>query len=797
MTRSIGSVRLPVMAAVATLTSAICLGPTFLTAEWFFPSLFAVVFVGVGSEVARRLSTTRAAVPLGGLTALLLYLLVRYGHPEAWLHVVPTTGSLQRLSDLAAAGGEDIERYAAPIGVSPGVQLLTVGGIGLVALAVDTLAVTYRRAALAGLPLLALYTVPTAVAPEGVNWLAFAIGGTGFLALLLAESRERVNRWGRPMRQTVARAGWRPDADTAPLSQVGRRVGATALGLALVVPAVLPDVDGLSGVGFGDGGFGFGGGGRGTVSVLNPIVDLGKNLRRPENRPVIEYAGRPTYLRLVALDEFDGRLWRPSELKVSREDNDVEDGLSSPPGLDSDVKTQNRRYRIAIGELDQEWLPLPYPTRRVAIDGTWLYDPSTFNVFGENRSTLGIEYDVRASFVSPTVEQLRAAGEAPGSLSRYLELPADLPFVVEETMEEVVGDRVTAYDKMLAIQDWLRDPREFTYSTEVSDTIGDANGSDAIAGFLQTRMGYCVHFASTMAVMARLLDVPARVAIGFTAGTPNGSGGRIVGLHDAHAWPELYFEGTGWVAFEPTPAERTGSPPPWARADVAAGGSGGAPTAAPTPGAQGENGQQNPRAAEGRLDAIDAAEQGRFLGGGQIGAGPVQVPVVPLLIAAGVLLLLAVPAATRAAVRRRRWHRAQTPAEQARAAWADLQDTLLDFGYRWSASDPPRRGVARLVAVKELDPPAAEAAGRLARATEQERYAPVMSQDVGDLRGDVDAVRAALAAGGSRWTRWRARLLPRSARAVSTAVAERIADGLDAVDAGLAGVSNRLRLRRT
>ena len=64
-----------------------------------------------------------------------------------------------------------------------------VAGVGLVALAVDTLAVTMRRAALAGLPLLALYTVPTTVAPDGVSWVAFALGGIGYLTLLLAEAR--------------------------------------------------------------------------------------------------------------------------------------------------------------------------------------------------------------------------------------------------------------------------------------------------------------------------------------------------------------------------------------------------------------------------------------------------------------------------------------------------------------------------------------------------------------------------------------------------------------------------------
>lgn len=783
-----GSLRMPIFAALATVTSSISLGHTYLSGAWFFPSLIGVVAVAAGCEIARRLTTSRATVPLGGLVALAAYLAVRYGHEYSWMHVVPTEGTLDRLGSLTDAGRNDISRYAAPIGVSPGIEFLTVAGVGLVAVAVDTLAVTMRRAALAGLPLLVLYTVPTAVAPEGVNWVAFAVGAIGFLALLLAESRERVSRWGRPMRFIVDRPNLRPSVDPSPLSQVGRRVGATALGLALVVPAVLPDLS-TGAFGFGGSGFGNGSGGGNRVSVVNPIVDLGKNLRRGEDRTVITYRGEPEYLRLVALDRFTGRRWEPSSLEVSRSDNNVEDGLQSPPGLDADVRRSIRRYQIRILDLGGTWLPLPYPSRRVLeIDGTWLYDPSTFNVFGENSSTERIEYEVRALRVNYTAEKLRQAGEAPRSMRRYLRLPDDMPDEVEEQALDIIGAAPTGYDQALLIQDWLRDPEIFTYSTEVSDTIGDSNGSEAIVGFLQSRRGYCIHFASTMAVMARTLGIPARVAVGFTPGVADGQNGRTVGIHDLHAWPELYFEGSGWVRFEPTPAERTGLAPEWARPE-AGGGPNGAPIPSATPGAP--DSQANPRNREG---APLTDPEG---GGGGVGAGPIRIPVVPLLVGLGVLVLLAVPGVTRLVVRRRRWSRAERPAEKARAAWADLQDTLLDFGYDWHASDPPRRGTDQLVRTRELEGEAAEAALRLARATEQARYAPEMTSQAGGLRADVETVRDSLSASSSRWGRWRARLLPRSTRAVSGALSERLADGLDAIDSAVAAVTGRLRLRRS
>jgi transglutaminase-like putative cysteine protease/uncharacterized membrane protein YhaH (DUF805 family) len=791
MTMLAGSVRMPLAAAFATGTAAICLGPVFLTGAWFFPTVFAVLAVTVGAEVARRMSASRSTVPLGGLVALLLYLLLRYGHDQALFGVLPWTGSIDRLGDLASAGRTDINQYAAPIGVSPGIELITVAGVGLVALLVDTLAVTFRRAALAGLPLLVLYTVPTAIAPEGVSWVAFAVAGVAFLTLLLAESRERVNRWGRPMRYSVSRENWKPDVETAPLSQVGRRVGATALGLALIVPAVLPDLS-TSSFGFGSGGFGNGGGGGDKVKVVNPILRLGESLRRGENTPVIRYSGRPTYLRLAGADEFTGDVWQPSELSVSRDDNDVEDGLSRPPGLGGGVTTVRRHYKVEIFDLAQTWLPLPYPATKVEkIDGTWLYDPSTFNVFGENSSTQQLDFEVTVLSVRPTPEQLRAAPDPPPSVDRYLKLPRDLSPDIRQVAEQVTETQTTGYDRALALQDWLRDPDEFTYSQTLDSSVTDGNGEQAILGFLQSRQGFCVQFASTMAVMARTLGIPARVAVGFATGDQDADGDYIVGLHDAHAWPELYFQGVGWVAFEPTPGGPAAAPPSWAKETPA----GDTPTDDPTsqssitPGA-------SPGSSSGPNREPIVPQDQPVGGNGGIGAGPVRVPVLPFVLGLGALLLLAVPGATRLLVRRRRWSDADTPTAAALAGWADLQDTLLDHGYSWDPSDPPRRGAARLAAQRHLVGEPAEALHRLAAATERARYAPEMTP-VGDLRSDVDAVRAALAQGSSRWVRWRARLLPRSAAAVAASLSERLADGLDAIDTAVGAVTSRLRLRRT
>jgi transglutaminase-like putative cysteine protease len=784
------SLRLPVTALVATVLASISLGATFLTGTWVLPAVTTAALAVAGAEAARRLGVARLTVPVVGLLVLLEVLVLRYASEEALLRVVPTPDALRRLGDLVALGREDIAQFAAPIGVSPGVEVIAVGGVALVAVAVDALAVTWRRAALAGLPLIALYTVPTAVAPDGVSWVAFAIGGAGYLALLLAESRERVSRWGRPMTYSRPRANWRPEVETAPLAQVGRRVGAAALGLALVVPAVLPDIDAGT-FGFGGAGFGRGGGGN-TVKVINPILDIGRDLRAASDDPVLRYEGEPTYLRLVGLDVFDGETWRPSRLQVPDE-NTVSDGLVDPPGLSPAVERTTRRYSIAVGELDQTWLPLPYPAERVDIDGRWLYDSETFNVFGVNTKTRGLGYEVRSLSVEPTAQQLRSAPTAPESLSTYLELPPDVPDRVIRTARQVTADADSAYEQAVRLQRFFRDPDRFTYSTTVSDRVGDANGSEAIAAFLADGRGYCVQFASSMAVMARQLGIPARVAVGFIQGTPDGQGGMVVRLNDAHSWPELYFEGVGWVAFEPTPADRTGAAPAYTQ-EQGDGPEGGAedPAAGPDGGADTPG---NPRQQDGPSGNIRPDLLEDFGTGAAAESGGWRPPLVPSLLLGAALLLLLVPALTRVIVRRRRWRRSGPAQDRVAAAWSELRDTLVDFGRPWLPSDPPRRGVARLASELTLDGAAAESLRRLGAACERARYAPDPGE-VGDLRPDVEVVRAALAESSSRPTRLRARWLPRSTRAVATRIGDRVADALDALDALSARLSSRLSGRR-
>jgi hypothetical protein len=146
-----------------------------------------------------------------------------------------------------------------------------------------------------------------------------------------------------------------------------------------------------------------------------------------------------------------------------------------------------------------------------------------------------------------TEDALRTAtsGSPPDPI--FLELPSDLPGVVAETAGEVTAGQSTTFDQMRTLQDWFR--TEFTYSTDVPE----GNGTSAIVSFLENRVGYCEQFAGTFAAMARTLGMPARVAVGFTQGEQVAAGLFEVQGRNSHAWPEVWFDGIGWVPFEPTP----------------------------------------------------------------------------------------------------------------------------------------------------------------------------------------------------------------------------------------------------
>ena len=126
--------------------------------------------------------------------------------------------------------------------------------------------------------------------------------------------------------------------------------------------------------------------------------------------------------------------------------------------------------------------------------------------------------------------------------------------MVLDEARRVTSDARSDYHRALLLQDYFRLDGGFRYDLETHS----GHGIDSLEEFLfDVRAGYCQQFASAYAAMARSIGLPTRVAVGFTWGEWDSGRGEqgayVVRGEHAHAWPEVYFAGAGWVRFEPTP----------------------------------------------------------------------------------------------------------------------------------------------------------------------------------------------------------------------------------------------------
>lgn len=192
-----GRTRLALCAFAATMTAAGALLPLVETSTWVLQAAFLLaVQTGVGT-LARRMRTARFLTVSLQVFVTLLTLTMAFARDHAVFGVLPGPQAGRHLMDLLTMGADDVGRYAIPAPATEGIRLMLIGGVLLIGLAVDVLAVTFRAAAPAGLPLLALYSVAAGLSDGGAGWLWFLLAACGYLALLLAEGRDRLSRWGR------------------------------------------------------------------------------------------------------------------------------------------------------------------------------------------------------------------------------------------------------------------------------------------------------------------------------------------------------------------------------------------------------------------------------------------------------------------------------------------------------------------------------------------------------------------------------------------------------------------------
>lgn len=284
--------------------------------------------------------------------------------------------------------------------------------------------------------------------------------------------------------------------------------------------------------------------------TVSPLVDIRSRLVDQSDHELFSVeANTRSYWRLTALDTFDGTIWR-SGGRYARADG----ALDHPDELDNGEEPVGQR--ISITGLNALWLPAAF--QPVTIDPgdakvRYQAESSTLIVDSDTVDSNGINYYVESilpNFDAQALRQANSADVPKEIVDRYAQPPEGLSTTASRLAHEiVVGVADNPYESAIALQEYFQ--ANFTYDIEVSS----GHDGNAIDAFIESRRGYCEQFAGTFAAFARSLGIPARVAVGFTWGDedPENPGRYIVRGRHAHAWPEVYLAGFGWVPFEPTP----------------------------------------------------------------------------------------------------------------------------------------------------------------------------------------------------------------------------------------------------
>ncbi len=371
-----GRARLTVCAAAASVMAGFALLPLTATGGWFLKAVLLVCLQSGVGAAARRAPLARPLTILVQALVSLVVLTMMFAQAQALGGILPGPAAVRQLGQVVQDGMNDVSNFAIPAPVTSGIGILLIGGTVIIALAVDAIAVTYNSAAPAGLPLLALYSVAAGLATGGARWLYFLVAASGYLLLLLAEGRDRLSRWGRVFSSAPPPGSWAGGPASASAGggasapvRTGRRIGAMALGLALVVPVLLPSLGGglLDRTGNGSGN-GIGGHGGGAINLVAALQD---NLNQPDNREVLSYRTDSKdvpgmYLRIAALDKFDGKEWSPSKQPTEP----VPALLPQPQGMAPDVKYKAVNTSVRVDDTYvQGLLPMPFPALSVQTPG--------------------------------------------------------------------------------------------------------------------------------------------------------------------------------------------------------------------------------------------------------------------------------------------------------------------------------------------------------------------------------------------------------------------------------------------
>ena len=504
----------------------------------------ALASVAIAALFERRGLLLATLASLVGLALAITWIVL----PQTAWYGLPSIHTLRAIGRSLEFVGQQARVRVAPTPPLPPLMLAAVTAVWTAAFSSHALAIRAGSPLLAILPPIALVGFADTVLEDGARPIYAIILLAAALAVVFADGLRRVRQWGPVWSGSRTRR-------LGTSVRGSRSVALAVIAAAVLVPGLLPGFRSGPLVDFstsGDEGAG-----------LDPFISIHAQLTDDEPvRDLFEVqTPDPQYLRMYTLDEFDGEGWRSSDPTGSDGQTlTVPTVLPQPSSYAPPPDSQTQPYTFTVlTDFDASHaLPMAQTPEQITAgdlgDVTW--DPARGQAFVDGGLDAGLEYTVRSRVVVPTAEQLeRVRNLTSLQYGQWTRLPGEdvLDPRIEQLAKAWTAGAASDYEKVLAIQQHFHSDG-FQYSTDVDV----ADDPDALLTFLtQTKAGFCQQYATAMAVLVRELGLPARVAVGYQAGTLQDDGRYLVQSDDAHAWVEVFFEGYGWLQFEPTPGHGT------------------------------------------------------------------------------------------------------------------------------------------------------------------------------------------------------------------------------------------------
>jgi transglutaminase-like putative cysteine protease len=523
--RGFGPLTLLATIAVALTTVVTAISYCRIFPDWSYlaPMLPTLVLVHVALAVCRWFHRGLLVSWAIALATLAVAVGLFY-FPDTLAIIIPTRATWNAAWQTIADSFATFQSTVAPVPSDGGFALAACGGLALVAIVSDTFAFRAFGRVESVIPAALMFVVAASLGIDRNRisvtalWLAVAVLA---VALLRAAHSETTVPWlgtGQGARTTAVTGG-------AAALALGAIIGGVVLGPRLPGAQADAIIDTRNG------------GGGSSSTIVSPLVSVQARLVNRSNVELFTVrSDAEPYWRLTALSKFDGKTWTQS----SKYDSSLGDAFV---GSGSSIVTQE--FRIA--ELGDAFVPAAFSISDVRSTEALEFDAETSTLIRRDKLFTGMTYVVESAVPSFTPDQLRAATVGQDVSSEFLDLPSDFSDELILTAQQVAGDQPTPYDQALALQNWFRS--DFTYEVNVPR----GNGTRVMETFINSREGYCEQFSSTYAAFARVLGIPSRVVVGFTPGDRDEDGLLHVRGKHTHAWPEVYFDGLGWVQFEPTP----------------------------------------------------------------------------------------------------------------------------------------------------------------------------------------------------------------------------------------------------